>query len=52
MSLKAPINHPGFTGTVSGITKTMIGLGNVDNTADLKKPISTVLLYTSDAADE
>ena len=26
---------------VSGITKTTIGLGNVDNTADLSKPVST-----------
>ena len=37
----APINSPTFTGTVSGITSTMIGLGNVNNTADLDKPIST-----------
>jgi len=28
----APINNPTFTGTVSGITKAMVGLGNVDNT--------------------
>lgn len=32
---------PTFTGTDSGITKTMVGLGNVDNTSDLNKPIST-----------
>lgn len=38
---KAPIESPTFTGTVSGITKSMVGLGNVDNTADLDKPIST-----------
>ena len=38
---KADINSPSFTGTVSGITKAMIGLGNVDNTSDLNKPIST-----------
>jgi len=37
----APINNPTFTGTVSGITKAMVGLGNVDNTSDLSKPIST-----------
>ena len=43
MSLKAPLNNPGFTGTVSGITKAMIGLGNVDNTSDLNKPISTAM---------
>lgn len=41
ISLKAPINAPTFTGTVSGITKSMVGLGNVDNTADSAKPIST-----------
>ena len=37
----APINAPTFTGTVSGITASMVGLGNVNNTADLDKPIST-----------
>ena len=38
---KAPIANPTFTGTVNGITKAMVGLGNVDNTADANKPIST-----------
>jgi hypothetical protein len=38
---KAPTNNPSFTGTVSGITKAMVGLGNVDNTSDASKPIST-----------
>lgn len=38
---KAPTYSPTFTGTVSGITKTMVGLGNVDNTADTAKPVST-----------
>lgn len=28
---KAPINNPTFTGTVNGITKAMVGLGNVPN---------------------
>jgi hypothetical protein len=28
---KAPINNPTFTGTVSGVTATHVGLGNVDN---------------------
>jgi hypothetical protein len=37
----APIANPTFTGTVAGITKTMVGLGNVDNTTDAGKPIST-----------
>lgn len=41
LNLKAPLNSPTFTGTVSGITKTMVGLGAVDNTSDLDKPIST-----------
>jgi hypothetical protein len=41
LALKAPIDSPTFTGTVSGISKTMVGLGNVDNTTDLLKPIST-----------
>jgi hypothetical protein len=38
---KAPLANPTFTGTVSGINKSMVGLGNVDNTTDLNKPIST-----------
>ena len=37
----ARIASPTFTGTVGGITKAMVGLGNVDNTTDLLKPIST-----------
>jgi hypothetical protein len=41
LSSYAPLNSPTFTGTVSGINKTMIGLANVDNTTDLNKPIST-----------
>lgn len=41
LDAKAPIDAPTFTGTVSGITKSMVGLGNVDNTSDLNKPIST-----------
>lgn len=41
INLKAPIESPTFTGTVSGITKTMVGLDNVDNTSDVNKPIST-----------
>jgi hypothetical protein len=40
-NLKANIDSPTFTGTVGGITKTMISLGNVDNTADSSKPVST-----------
>ena len=32
---------PTFTGTVSGITKAMVGLPNADDTSDAAKPIST-----------
>ena len=39
-TLKANRASPTFTGTVGGITKSMVGLGNVDNTADLSKPVS------------
>jgi hypothetical protein len=31
IGLKAPLESPAFTGTVTGITKTMVGLGNVVN---------------------
>ena len=41
IALKAPLASPTFTGTVSGITKSMVGLGSVDNTADSAKPVST-----------
>ena len=41
LSLKAPLASPTFTGTVSGITKSMVGLENVDNTTDANKPVST-----------
>lgn len=41
LDLKAPIASPTFTGTVSGVTKAHVGLGNVDNTADTSKPVST-----------
>ena len=38
---KAPIASPTFTGIVSGINNDMVGLGNVNNTSDAIKPIST-----------
>jgi hypothetical protein len=41
LNLKAPLASPTFTGTVSGIDKSMVGLGSVDNTSDAAKPIST-----------
>jgi hypothetical protein len=46
-ALLAPLASPTFsgtvsvTGTVAGITKAMVGLGSVDNTSDLGKPVST-----------
>ena len=41
LATKAPLASPSFTGTVSGISKSMVGLSNVDNTSDASKPIST-----------
>lgn len=32
---------PAFTGTPTGLTKAHVGLGNVDNTSDVNKPVST-----------
>jgi hypothetical protein len=52
VALKAPINSPTFTGTVAGITKTMVGLGNVDNTSDVNKPVSTAQQAALDAITE
>jgi uncharacterized protein YoxC len=48
LNAKAPTADPTFTGTVSGITSAMVGLGSVDNTADADKPISD---DTQDALD-
>jgi hypothetical protein len=48
-ALKAPLASPTFTGTVSGITKSMVGLGNVDNTSDANKPVSTATQTALDA---
>ena len=42
IALKAPLESPTFTGTVSGITATHVGLDNVNNTSDLSKPVSTL----------
>ena len=41
LDLKANLASPTFTGTVGGVTKSMVGLANVDNTTDAGKPIST-----------
>jgi hypothetical protein len=46
---KAPIASPTFTGTVSGVTKSHVGLGNVNNTADADKPVSTATQTALDA---
>jgi hypothetical protein len=46
---KAPTANPTFTGTVSGVTKAHVGLGNVDNTSDANKPISTATQTALDA---
>ena len=48
-STYAPIASPTFTGTVNGITKAMVGLGNVDNTSDASKPVSTATQAALDA---
>jgi hypothetical protein len=48
-STYAPLDSPTFTGTVSGITKSMVGLGNVDNTTDALKPISQATQAELDA---
>jgi len=48
-STYAPLASPSFTGTVSGITKSMVGLGNVDNTTDALKPISEATQTALDA---
>lgn len=49
LALKAPLASPTFTGTVTlpsttnGLTKSNVGLANVDNTADTAKPVSTAM---------
>lgn len=48
-STYAPIASPTFTGTVNGVTKSMVGLANVDNTADTAKPISSATQTALDA---
>jgi hypothetical protein len=40
LDLKANISSPTFSGIVGGITASMVGLGNVNNTSDVLKPIS------------
>lgn len=43
------LNSPTFTGTPTGLTAGMVGLGNVDNTSDLDKPISNATQTALDA---
>lgn len=47
LSSKSPIASPTFTGTVSGITKDMVGLGSVDNTADSAKDVLSASKLTT-----
>lgn len=42
LDLKANISSPTFTGIVGGISASMVGLGDVNNTSDLSKPISSL----------
>jgi len=49
LDAKAPLASPTFTGNVGGITKAHVGLDNVDNIADLLKPISTATQTALDA---
>lgn len=49
LAAKAPLASPAFTGTPTGITKAHVGLGNVDNTADTAKPVSTATQTALDA---
>lgn len=52
IDLKAPLASPTFTGTVAGVTKTHVGLANVDNTTDANKPVSTAQQTALDAKVE
>jgi hypothetical protein len=42
LNTKALLNSPSFTGQVQGISKSMVGLPNVDNTSDASQPISNL----------
>ena len=52
LDLKANISSPTFTGTVGGITATMVGLSNVNNTSDLSKPISILTQAALDLKED
>ena len=40
---KVSKNNPAFSGTVTGITSALVGLGNVANTSDADKPVSSAI---------
>lgn len=44
LALKANIESPNFTGTVTGITKAMVGLDQVDNTSNVTERAATATL--------
>lgn len=45
-------NHKLDTDNPHGVTKSQVGLGNVDNTSDINKPVSTAQQAAIDAAIE
>jgi collagen type VII alpha len=51
INTKAPSASPTFTGTVSGITAAMVGLGSVDNTSDATKNSATATLTNKSLSD-
>lgn len=52
LDLKANISSPTFTGIVGGITASMVGLGNVNNTSDSSKPISSLTQAALDLKED
>ena len=48
-STYAPAAHPSETDNPHNVTKAQVGLGNVDNTADADKPVSTATQTALDA---
>ena len=45
LNLKANLNSPTFTGTVSGISKAMVGLSNVEDTVDSAKHVASAAIW-------
>lgn len=52
LALKANSANPVFTGTVTGVTAAHVGLDQVDNTADVDKPVSTAQAAADTAAKD